>query len=46
MALFGALAGNADYFCLQCGRPYRWIGTPPRLVTMSLVEPPSSDSES
>ena len=30
---------DADYVCLRCGRPYRWIGNPPRLVTMLTVVP-------
>jgi uncharacterized protein with PIN domain len=24
----------ADYVCMKCGRPYRWVGNPPRLVTI------------
>jgi hypothetical protein len=24
---------RTDYVCLTCGRPYRWVGNPPRLVT-------------
>jgi len=31
----------SDYVCLKCGRPYRWIGEPPRLVTAFLHEDPS-----
>jgi hypothetical protein len=46
MAPFGTLPANADYFCLQCGRRYRWVGKPPRLVTLSITDLPSSDSES
>jgi hypothetical protein len=25
---------HADYVCVQCGRPYRWFGNPPRRVTI------------
>jgi len=31
---------NTDYVCLECGRPYRWIGTPPQLTP---VERPGED---
>jgi hypothetical protein len=24
---------GADYVCLRCERPYRWVGDPPRLIT-------------
>jgi hypothetical protein len=24
---------GTDYVCLRCGRPYRWVGHPPRLTT-------------
>jgi hypothetical protein len=24
---------GADYVCLRCERPYRWVGDPPQLVT-------------
>jgi len=24
---------GTDYVCLTCGRPYRWVGNPPRLIT-------------
>jgi uncharacterized protein with PIN domain len=33
---------RTDSVCLQCGRPYRWDGTPPRLV-VALVEGPRED---
>jgi len=23
---------NSDYVCIQCGRPYHWVGDPPRLT--------------
>jgi hypothetical protein len=36
---------TADYVCLTCGRPYRWSGTPPRLITMSTPRDPIDDSE-
>src|SRR5437868_5892581 len=29
---------RADYICLRCGRPYHWVGQPPRLMTMSLLD--------
>jgi hypothetical protein len=25
---------GTEYVCLRCGRPYRWVGRPPQLVTM------------
>jgi hypothetical protein len=25
---------GTDYVCLTCGRPYRWVGDPPRLMTV------------
>lgn len=25
---------GTNYVCLRCGRPYRWTGNPPRLVTI------------
>ena len=28
---------GTDYVCLKGGRPYRWLGDPPRLVTKSSV---------
>jgi hypothetical protein len=28
---------RADYVCLRCRRPYRWVGDPPRLTTLSPV---------
>ena len=33
---------NTDYVCLQCERPYRWGGTPPRLK-LAVVEGPRRD---
>jgi DNA-directed RNA polymerase subunit RPC12/RpoP len=33
---FKSVAGT-DYVCMNCGRPYRWIGTPPKLTTLSVV---------
>jgi len=39
-AFVDPVAPNTDYVCLQCGRPYRWIGTPPQLT---LVERPRDD---
>jgi hypothetical protein len=39
-AAFGQTAPpSTDYVCLQCGRPYRWDGTPPRL-TLAPIERP------
>jgi hypothetical protein len=34
---------NTDYVCLQCGRPYRWVGTPPQLTP---VDGPREDDPS
>jgi hypothetical protein len=25
---------STDYVCIGCGRPYRWVGRPPRLATV------------
>jgi hypothetical protein len=36
---------RTDYVCLKCGRPYRWIGNPPRLVSTFVVEPLDDDDE-
>jgi hypothetical protein len=36
LAAGAATPDNADYVCLICGRPYRWVGNPPRLATMFL----------
>ena len=30
--------GHADYVCLRCGRPYRWLGSPPRLTVLATAE--------
>jgi len=36
---------DADYVCLNCGRPYRWIGSPPRLTLLAMVERLQLDQE-
>jgi hypothetical protein len=35
---------NADYACLQCGRPYYWLGDPPRLRLGSVDHPSDENS--
>jgi DNA-directed RNA polymerase subunit RPC12/RpoP len=25
---------GTDYVCLNCGRPYRWLGNPPKLTVL------------
>jgi len=34
---------NTDYVCLQCGRPYRWLGDPPRLTAIVPERPREDD---
>jgi len=34
---------DADYVCLRCERPYRWVGAPPRLVTVRPVAPAADE---
>jgi hypothetical protein len=29
----------ADYVCLRCERPHRWVGNPPRLATILTIAP-------
>jgi DNA-directed RNA polymerase subunit RPC12/RpoP len=37
---------NTDYVCIRCGRPYRWIGDPPRLATEpSVVHDEQTDDD-
>ena len=33
-----AIPRDADYGCLRCGRPYRWVGDPPRLRPLVVVQ--------
>lgn len=35
---------DADFVCLRCERPYRWVGDPPRLLTV-LTNTPAADEE-
>jgi hypothetical protein len=45
---FFGLRLGADYVWLTCGRPYRWVGNPPRLLTTSVAPlqlPSNSDCE-
>jgi len=34
---------GADYVCLNCGRPYRWVGVPPKLTLLVVVERRADD---
>jgi DNA-directed RNA polymerase subunit RPC12/RpoP len=34
LAIGFRIPAEADYVCMKCGRPYRWSGTPPRLITI------------
>jgi hypothetical protein len=34
---------DADYVCLRCERPYRWVGNPPRLTTILTIAPAADD---
>lgn len=29
---------GADYVCLDCGRPYRWVGSPAKLTLIAAGE--------
>jgi hypothetical protein len=29
---------GADYVCLKCGRPYRWVGNPPKLTLLAAAD--------
>jgi hypothetical protein len=42
---YGSPYASADYVCLLCGRPYRWIGDPPRLITVLTPRPPETPEE-
>lgn len=32
-----------DYVCLHCGRPYRWVGNPPKLTLLVAADRPDDD---
>jgi hypothetical protein len=34
---------DANYVCLRCERPYRWVGDPPRLATILIIAPAADD---
>lgn len=36
---------GTDYLCLKCGRPYRWVGSPPRLTVCVVVPSVNRDDE-
>ena len=36
---------DADYVCVRCGTAYRWLGNPPKLSLLSLVEPVRDDDD-
>jgi hypothetical protein len=36
---------GTDYVCLKCGRPYRWVGHPPRLTLLAEAKLPEEDED-
>jgi hypothetical protein len=38
LALSFTPVAGADYLCMNCGRPYRWVGNPPKLTLLVVVE--------
>jgi uncharacterized OB-fold protein len=36
---------EADYVCVRCGRPYRWVGNPPRLTVWAAADRRHDDDD-
>jgi len=36
---------GTDYVCLNCGRPYRWLGNPPTLTLRVAVDSLADEDE-
>jgi hypothetical protein len=36
---------GADYICLTCGQPYRWVGNPPKLTVFVPLDKRDDDDD-
>lgn len=43
---FGVIVPReAEYVCLKCRRPYRYVGNPPQLTTLVIATPHAHDDD-